>query len=70
VDVSTERARLYDRLKDLGVLWQEVRQEWNDPVRREFEETHWAALEDHVRAALRAMDRMAVVLSHARQDCS
>jgi hypothetical protein len=43
---------------------------WNDPVRKDFEETYWPALEERVQAAMRAIDRMAQVLAQARQECS
>jgi len=70
VDVSTDRARLHNQLKDLRARWQEVQDVWDDPVRKEFEEGHWAALEAHVTAALRAMDQLAAVMTQARHDCS
>lgn len=70
MDIGTDRAKLHNRLKDLGVRWQEVRAVWDDAVRREFEEGHWAALEARVLAALRAMDQLATVMAQARHDCS
>jgi hypothetical protein len=70
MDLGNERAKLHDRMKDLTVLWVELIREWNDPVRREFEETHWAELQARVQAALRAMDRMDHVIRQTRQDCS
>ena len=57
-------------LKDLAVRWQEVQDGWDDPVRREFEEGHWAMLEVRVLAALRAMDQLATIMTQARHDCS
>jgi hypothetical protein len=39
-------------------------------VRREFEKTHWTALEERVRIALRAMDQLAPILTQVRHDCS
>jgi hypothetical protein len=70
VDISTDRARLYNQLKDLRARWQEVQDIWDDPVRREFEEGHWAEMETRVQAALRAMDQLATIMAQARNDCS
>jgi hypothetical protein len=70
VDITTYRARLYNQLKDLRARWQVVRDAWDDPVRKEFEESHWAELEARVLAALRAMDQLGTVMTQARHDCS
>jgi uncharacterized protein YukE len=70
MDVGTDRAKLHDKLKELRVRWQQVQQDWDDPVRREFEETHMAALEARVQTALRAMDQLATALRQARHECS
>jgi hypothetical protein len=70
VSVSTDRAKLHNQLKDLRARWQQVQDVWDDPVRKEFEEGHWAALEAHVQTALRAMDQLASAMTQARHDCS
>jgi uncharacterized protein YukE len=70
VDISSDRARLHNLLKDLRVRWQQVQEDWNDPVRREFEENHWTELEARVQAALQAMSRLAQVMTQVRHDCS
>ena len=70
MDISGERSRLHELFKDLRARWLQVQSEWNDPVRREWEETYWAALEDGVRVALEAMDQLAPVLAQVRRDCS
>ena len=70
MDITTYRAKLHNQLKELRARWQEVRDAWDDPVRKEFEEGHWVALEARVLAALRAMDQLATVMTQARHDCS
>ena len=70
MDVSTDRAKLHNQLKDLRARWQGVQSVWDDAVRREFEEGHMAELERRVQTALRAMDQLATVLIQARHDCS
>jgi hypothetical protein len=70
VDITTDRAKLHNRLKDLNGRWQELRDIWDDPVRQEFEEGHWAALEARVLSALRAMEQLATVMTQVRHECS
>ncbi len=70
MDVTTDRAKLNDLLKDLRVHWQLVQTQWDDPVRRDFEETHLAALEVRAQSAMRAMDQLAMALRQARHECS
>jgi len=70
VDISTDRAKLHNQLKDLAVRWEEIKGTWDDAVRREFEENHWEVLAARVQAALRAMDQLATVMTQVRHDCS
>ena len=70
MDISADRAKLHNRLKDLAARWEEVKSVWDDSVRREFEEGHWQSQEVLVLAALRAMDQLATVMVQARHDCS
>ena len=70
MDITTDRAKLHNQLKDLRARWQQVQDIWNDPVRKEFEEGHWAELEARVTAALRAMDQLATVMTQVRHECS
>ena len=70
MDISADRAKLHNRLRDLAARFEDVKSIWDDSVRREFEEGHWQALDAHVQAALRAMDQLATVMVQARHDCS
>jgi len=70
VDISTDRAKLHNQLKDLNVRWQELHSIWDDPVRKEFEETYWLPMEAQVHTALRAMDQLAAIMTRVRHDCS
>jgi hypothetical protein len=70
VDITTDRAKLHNQLKDLNARWQELRGSWDDPVRKEFEEGHWAELDARVRTVLRAMEQLATVMTQVRHDCS
>jgi hypothetical protein len=70
VSLNTGWTELNNSLKDLRLLWEETKGNWDDPVSRDFEEHYWASLENQVVAALRAMDRLAPILAKAQRDCS
>lgn len=70
MDITTDRAKLNNLLKDLRARWSELQTVWDDAVRREFEETHLDALEARVQSAMRAMDPLATALRQARHECS
>jgi hypothetical protein len=62
-------ATLNNALKNMRILWDATRAEWNDPVGRAFEEQQWLPLEGRTVAALRAMDRLAPILASIQRDC-
>ena len=70
MSLTTGWTELNNSLKDLRLLWEETKGNWDDPVSREFEEHYWLSLENQVVAALRAMDRLAPILAKAQRDCS
>jgi hypothetical protein len=70
MSVSTGWIELNNGLKSLRHNWEDAKTDWNDSVRRDFEEDLWIPLEQQVLATLRAIDRLAPVLARAQQDCS
>ncbi len=70
MDITTDRAKLHNHLKDLRGRWLNLQDVWNDPVRQRFEEEHWATLEARVQTALRAMEQLATVMTQVRHECS
>lgn len=62
--------KLKSAMKKLRINWDELEAQWNDKVRKEFEETHLDPIEYQVTATLRAMDRLAEILRRAEQDCT
>lgn len=70
MDVSTDRAKLHNTMRDLRALWHDLQEVWDDPVRRDFEKTYVDALEARVLAATRAMDQLAHILHEVRNQCS
>lgn len=70
MQLTTSAMELNAALKTLRLLWEETRAGWSDAVSRDFEANYWEPLELRVVAALRAMDRLAPVLMHAKRECS
>jgi hypothetical protein len=66
---ATGRGRLYSSLKDMRLLWEEVRRGWSDPVSQDFEEHLLQPLVSQAQAVLRAMDQLALVLQQMQHDC-
>jgi hypothetical protein len=69
VTLTTGRTKLVESYKALQARWDETRDAWGDAACREFEAAYWEPIGPHVEAALRAIDRLAAVLSQMRQEC-
>ncbi len=67
--IDAGRSRLYDAQKTIQNRWLDVCEHWNDEVQKEFESQTWEPLEKLTRDALRAMDRLSVILREMRGDC-
>lgn len=70
VDTSAGSVRLREALRTLRVKWEASQTDWNDHVRREFEERYLAPLEGRVLATLNSMTNLMQVLAKAQQECS
>jgi hypothetical protein len=64
------RNRLIGSLKELQLRWSQLRGQWDDDVRKRFEQEYLVPREREVQAAVAAMDRMAEVVARAKRDCS
>ena len=69
MSLDTGRYQLYAALKTLRERWQDAKETWHDAVEQKFTEDVWEPLEQHVQAALSAIDRLAGVVARAKQDC-
>jgi len=67
--LTTGRAKLVESLKVLLAHWEDTRSGWDDAAGREFEEHHLDPIAPHVQAAVRAIDRLAAVLTQMRHEC-
>ncbi len=56
-------------LKGLQARWTKVREHWNDPVSRSFEEQFLSPLEPKIRSGITAIERMNELVQRARNDC-
>jgi hypothetical protein len=67
--VHEGRGTLARAMKDLMLRWQDTRSQWNDAQAKRFEEERLLNIEHDLRAAVSAMDSMAVLLAQVRRDC-
>ncbi len=70
MSVNTGWIELNSALKTVRASWEEAKRDWDDAVRRDFEDHHWKLLEQQVLATLRAIDRLAPVIAKAQQECT
>lgn len=68
--VDGGRGKLYDAHKIIRRQWDEVTEFWSDAVRAEFEQRVWEPLDQFTDEGLRAIDRLARILTECRRDCS
>jgi hypothetical protein len=69
VSLNTSWTELSSALKTLTEHWEEVKTQWNDQVRQDFEEGFWTNLEQQARAALRGIERLTPSLLKLHRDC-
>jgi hypothetical protein len=70
MSLSTGYVELNAALKILRACWDKTKDDWDDTVRQDFEENYWLPLEAQVKATFKAIDRLAPVLTRAKQECS
>jgi hypothetical protein len=63
------RGALARAMKDLMIRWAETRSQWDDANARRFEQERLLGLEQDLRAAVGAMDTMAILLQQIHRDC-
>jgi hypothetical protein len=68
--VDAGRGKLYDAHQTIRHRWDEVAETWSDNVRAEFEEKVWEPLDQLTGEGLRAVDRLARILTECRRACS
>jgi hypothetical protein len=67
--LHTGRSKLLDAVKVLGIRWEAARDGWDDAAGRDFEEKYVEPIGPQVQSAVRAIDRLATVISQMRHEC-
>jgi hypothetical protein len=68
--VDAGRGKLYDAQQVIRHQWDEVTELWSDEIRVEFEEHVWQPLDELTSEGLRAIDRLARILTECRRECT
>lgn len=69
MSITAARMRIKGELKDLKVNWARAGESWRDPVSAAFEEQQLKPLENRVRAAMTAMEKIEAEIAKARREC-
>lgn len=69
MSVQGARQRVQASLRDLKAQWERSRELWRDSTADEFGERYVEQLEQAMRSALPAMEKMVEVLEHLARDC-
>lgn len=67
--IDAGRGKLYDAQKVVRLQWDQVAEFWTDSIRAEFEEKVWEPLDQMTSESLRAIDRLARILTDCRRAC-
>ena len=69
MSVTTGRTKLYKSYQTLAAHWEATCDVSDDVARKQFEADHWEPLGPAVESAVRAADRLAVMLQQMKSDC-
>ena len=69
MSMMESKGALSKATKELMGKWSEVKEIWADAQSREFEKNFLEQLDQDVRAAFTALDRMETVIHKIRTDC-
>lgn len=58
MSLASSRVKMMETLRELRLKWMDVRRDWDDAASHAFEREYLEPLEERVRAALLAIDRM------------
>jgi hypothetical protein len=69
MSLMESKGALSKAAKELFGRWNDVKDVWSDAQSHEFEKVYISQIEQDVRGALGAMDRMSQVLQKIENDC-
>ncbi len=58
MSLASSRVKMQESLRELRLAWADVRRDWNDAAAHSIERERIEPLEDRIRAALLAIERM------------
>ena len=64
------KAKLMHAGRKLWLRWEQVQTQWNDQVTRDFERRHLEPFEPKLVTTVKAIERLAEILSRAEHECS
>jgi hypothetical protein len=63
------KARLMHASRTLRLRWEQTQTQWNDQVMRDFERRHLEPFEPKLTTAVRAIERLAELLTRVEHEC-
>ncbi|MES1213541.1 MAG: hypothetical protein ABUL64_03060 [Singulisphaera sp.] len=63
------KARLLHAARTLRLRWEQTQAQWNDQVTRDFERRHLEHYEPKLATAVRALERLAELLTRVEHEC-
>ncbi|MCA9047873.1 MAG: hypothetical protein KDA89_04050 [Planctomycetaceae bacterium] len=68
-DFRSPAARLADAMKQLNIVWMDVREDWSDSVSQHVEDEYLVPLHGQVRAMLDTIEKLSEVTTRAERAC-
>jgi hypothetical protein len=69
MSLAANKAQLGTLARNLAAAWRETREHWRDQRAADFDARYLQPLEQHVNAALVAIEKLEAVLHKVRNDC-
>lgn len=68
MSLASSRVKMQETLRELRLGWADVRRDWNDAASQSIERDRIDPLEDRIRAALLAVERMEQFAHHVQRE--
>jgi hypothetical protein len=69
MSLAADKAQLTTQARNLGAAWARTREQWRDQRGADFRARYLDPLEQHVSAAIVAIEKLEAVLHKVRNDC-
>ena len=64
------KAKLMHAARKMWMRWEQTQTQWNDQVTRDFDRRHLEHFEPKLTSTVKAIERLAEILSRAKHECS